>query len=158
MKSLVVFDSVYGNTEKIAASIASTLKKGSEVKLAKVNEVNPLELDPLDLLVVGSPTHGGRATPDMQTFMGKVPSNALRGMRVTAFDTGISPEGRGFFMRMFLKILGYAAGRIGRTLTNKGGTLVLEPEGFIVLDREGPLMEGEEARAAEWAKSLLEAK
>jgi len=158
MKSLVVFDSVYGNTEKIAASIAGTLEKSGEVKLAKVNEVNPLELDPLDLLVVGSPTHGGRATPDMQTFLGKIPSKGLRGMRVTAFDTGISSEGRGFFMRVFLKMLGYAAGRIGRKLANKGGTLAIEPEGFIVLDREGPLREGEEARAAEWAKGLLEEK
>lgn len=34
--------------------------------------------------------------------------------------------------------------------------MLLASEGFFVLDSEGPLDEGEEARAAEWAKIALQ--
>jgi len=40
-------------------------------------------------------------------------------------------------------------------LAGKSGTQVVEPEGFIVEGKEGPLKEGEVERAAAWAKTLL---
>jgi hypothetical protein len=43
-------------------------------------------------------------------------------------------------------------------LKRKGGKLVLPPEGFLVTGEKGPLAHGEEERAAEWAKSIIESR
>ena len=58
-KALVVYDSVYGNTEKIAKALASGLESGGvDVSVVKVNAIRFDELGGVDLLCVGSPVHG----------------------------------------------------------------------------------------------------
>jgi len=149
MKALVVYDSVYGNTEEIAKAIAEALTPSGEVKLLRAGEVNPSELDSLDLLVVGAPTQGGRATPAIREFLNQVSKPAIKGINVAAFDTRFSTKLVGIF--------GYAAGRIAGSLKKKGGTLIVPPEGFFVKGTEGPLKEGELERAAGWAKGIASA-
>jgi flavodoxin len=148
MKALVVYDSVYGNTEKIARAIGGAI--AGEAKVLRPGEVNPSDLASLDLLIVGSPTQGGRATPAIQEFLSKIPANALKNISVASFDTRFSTR--------LVKIFGYAAGRIANVLKDKGGRLVAPPEAFIVKSREGPLKEGELERAASWAKGIIESK
>jgi flavodoxin I len=149
MKALIIYDSVYGNTEKIARAIAEAITPSGEVKVLRVGEANPSELASIDLLIVGSPTHGGRPTPAVQEFLNKV-SKLSQGVTVAAFDTRVASK--------FAKVFGYAAGRIARNLKGKGGTLTASPEGFFVTDTKGPLKEGELERAAGWAKGILESK
>ena len=146
MKTLVVYDSLHGNTERIAKAIGDALT--GEVEVLRVGEVDPSEVKTLDLLFVGSPTHGGRASPAMREFLGKVQAPALEGTNVAAFDTRLSTRWVGIF--------GYAAGRIAKSLKKKGGTLVLSPEAFYVKGTEGPLKEGELERAAAWAKEIVQ--
>ncbi len=154
IKPLVVYDSLYENTEKIAKAVASTL--GAEAKLADKVEISNLK--GLNLLIVGAPTHGGRPTPAMQEFLNKIPANALNGIKVAAFDTRFSKEGHGVGLRILMSVLNFAAPRIAKALESKGGKLVAEPEGFIVGGKEGPLKEGELPRATSWAKGVLEGK
>jgi flavodoxin len=144
MRTLVVYDSVYGNTEAIARAIAGAIAG----EVLRVGEANPAALKEIDLLIVGSPTQGGRATPAIQAFLSKIPEAAIKGIRVAAFDTRISTKWVGIF--------GYAARRIARNLKGRGGTLVVPPEGFFVKSTKGPLKEGETERAAAWARGLLE--
>ncbi len=148
MKVLIVYDSMYGNTEKIARAIGDAIT--GEVKVLRVGEVNPSELKTIDLFIVGSPTQGGRPTPAIRDFLDKVPEPSLQGINIAAFDTRISTKLVGVF--------GYAAGRIAGNLKGKGGTLIAAPEGFFVKSTKGPLREGEPGRAADWAKGLLESK
>jgi flavodoxin len=108
----------------------------------------------LDLLVLGSPTQGGRPTKAIQDFLTGLPLNALEGVRVAAFDTRIDSRAHGPFLRLLTGVIGYAAGRMAGSLEGHGGTLVGEPEGFIVDGREGPLEDGEEDHAAAWAEAL----
>ena len=150
MKILIVYDSVYGNTEKIARAIAGALTPSGEVKVLCPSEVNLSELKAVDLLIVGSPTQGGRPTPAIQDFLNRLPEPAIKGINVAAFDTRFSTKLVGIF--------GYAAGKIAGSLKTKGGTLILSPEAFFVKGREGPLKEGELERAAGWAKRILENK
>jgi flavodoxin I len=150
MKALIVYNSVYGNTEKIARAVAEAIMPSYEVKVLGAGEANPSELASIDLLIVGSPTHGGRPTPAVQEFFNKVTKPALQGINVAAFDTRITTKLAGVF--------GYAAGRIARNLKGKGGTLIASPEGFFVTSTKGPLKEGELERAAGWAKGILESK
>ena len=144
MKALIVYDSVYGNTEKIAKSIGGAIT--GDVKVLRIGEVNPSELESIDLFIVGSPTQGGRPTPAIQDFLSKVSEPAIKGINVAAFDTRFSTRLVGIF--------GYAAGKIAGSLKTKGGTLILSPEGFFVKGKEGPLKEGELERAASWAKEI----
>ncbi len=144
MKALVIYDSAYGNTEKIAKAIGNAIT--GNVKVFRVGEVNPAELNSFDLLVIGSPTQGGRTTLAMQEFLNKLPESALKGVNVTAFDTRFSIK--------IAKIFGYAAGKIASSLKTKGGNVIAPPEGFFVKGKEGPLKEGELERATNWAKEL----
>jgi flavodoxin I len=150
MKALVIYDSVYGNTGRIARAIGDAIASSGEVKVLRAGEANLSELTSIDLLIVGSPTHAGRPVAAVQDFLGKVPAPSLKGINVAAFDTRISKKIVGIF--------GYAAGRIAGNLKKKGGALIASPEGFFVTGGEGPLKEGELERAATWAKRLLESK
>jgi flavodoxin I len=148
MKVLIVYDSVYGNTQKIAKAIGAAIT--GEVKVLRVDEANPSELKTIGLLIVGSPTHGGRPTQVIRDLLNKIPEASLRGINVAAFDTRISTRLVGVF--------GYAAGRIASNLKRKGGTLIASPQGFFVKGSKGPLKEGELERAAGWAKGIIESK
>jgi flavodoxin I len=150
MKAVIVYDSVYGNTEKIARAIAEAITPSNEIKVLRAGEANPSELASIDLLIVGSPTHGGRPTPAIQDFLNKVIQSSLKGINVAAFDTRTQAK--------LAKVFGYAAGRIAGSLKKKGGTLIGPPEGFLVTGTKGPLKEGEPERAAAWAKRILQSK
>ena len=150
MKALIVYDSLHGNTEKIARAIAAGLAPSGDVKVLRAGEANISELESIDLLIVGSPTQGGRPTPAIQDFLNRVSEPAIKGISVAAFDTRISTRWVGIF--------GYAAGKIAGSLKAKGGTLILSPEGFFVKGTEGPLKEGELDRAASWAREILQNK
>ena len=154
MKALIVYDSVYGNTEKIAKAIGGAIT--GDIKVLHTGETSSSDLKELDLLIVGSPTHGGRPTPAVKEFLSKIPSNALKNVDVTSFDTRFSAKskGVGVGIRVLVRVIGYAAGRIANTLKDKGGYLVASPEGFIVEGNEGPLKQGELERAAGWAKEI----
>jgi flavodoxin len=150
MKALIVYDSVYGNTEKIARAIAEAITPSAEVKVLRVSEANPSELASTELLIVGSPTHGGRPTPAIQDLLNKIPKLSPQGINVAAFDTRIQAK--------LVRVFGYAAGRIADNLKKRGGTLIASPEGFFVTGSKGPLKEGELERAVGWAKGMLESK
>jgi len=147
MKVLVVYDSVYGNTEIIAKAIGGAIS--GEVKVLRAGEAKPVALEKVDLLIVGSPTQGGRATPAIQSFLDTITESSLKGVNVAAFDTRLSTK--------FVGIFGYAAGRIASDLKEKGANLIAPPEGFFVTSGQSPsLKEGELERAASWAKGILE--
>ena len=154
MKALIVYDSFFGNTEKIAQAIGQALGSPPEVQVMRVATCMPGQLSDLQLLVVGSPTRGFRASPLTQAFLTSIPRDGLRGVKVAAFDTRIALEKMPSFLRFFAKRGGYADRHILAALTKKGGELAAPSQGFFVKDTEGPLLEGELERAAEWARRL----
>ena len=148
MKALIVYDSMYGNTEKIAKSIGGAIT--GDVEVLRVSEADPSDLKTIDLFIVGSPTYGGRPTPAIRDFINKVPQSSLQGIKAAAFDTRLSTR--------MVKILGYAASKIASSLKKKGANLITEPEGFFVEGGKGPLKEGELERATAWVKGIVERK
>ena len=144
MKAIVIYDSTYGNTEKIAQSIGSAI--GSGAKVVRISSVNPSDLDAVDLLVFGSPTQGGRATEAMQAFLNKLPDSAIKGKNIAVFDTRMTMK--------IAKLFGYAAGKMYDNLKKRGGNFVALPEPFYVTSSKGPLKDGEIERAANWGKEL----
>ena len=55
MRSLVVYESGYGNTERLARAIAEALHEQGEARVAPVGGVSGLHAGEIDLLVVGAP-------------------------------------------------------------------------------------------------------
>jgi flavodoxin len=85
----VVFDTKFGNTKKIAKSIAAGLERaGVAVKCVSVNEAYPESLKDYDLIVVGAPTQAFTASKPMKEFFDRLESvGGLAGKRFYAFDT-----------------------------------------------------------------------
>ncbi|MFU8796952.1 MAG: flavodoxin family protein [Dehalococcoidia bacterium] len=148
MRTLIVYDSVYGNTEKIARGMAEAVALRAEVKVLPAGDADISDVSSGDFLIVGCPTHGGRPTQAMQAFLGKIPDGSLQGTKAGAFDTRASAR--------WARIFGFAAGRIAASLRRKGASLIASPEGFFVKGKEGPLKDGELERAVDWARRIVE--
>jgi len=160
MKVLIVYDSVFGNTEKIAQVIGNAMGSQAEVNILRVGNVKQENLRGLDVLIVGSPTRAFKPTKEIINFLNGFPKNGLKGVKVAAFDTRFTmsaiEESR--VLPFLVRLFGYAAKPISNRLKKKGGELIISPEGFFVEGVEGPLKEGEIERAASWAKEIVKGK
>ena len=153
MDVLVVYDSYFGNTEKVAQAISAAY--GPAAQAVRASDVKPEMLKGIKLLIVGSPTRAFQPSDGTKRFLKSLAPNALTGVRVAAFDTRIAVEdANSKFLKIMVRLFGYAAKPIGSSLTRRGGSLAEEPEGFIVNGTEGPLKDGELERAAAWAPSI----
>jgi flavodoxin len=144
MNTLVMYDSKYGNTKKIAEVITEQLAASGSARLFNVEEGKP-DLKGVDLLVVGGPTwvHGWvrrEARKAVKQF------GDLKGLACAAFDTRLPGD---------VVKTGAASVGIAKALESKGGKLVAPPESFIVTESEGPLKEGELEHSRAWAAKLV---
>ncbi len=153
MNILVIYDSVFGNTEQIARAISKGLV--AEAQCLHAGAVSIAQIKAADVIVMGSPTRSFAATPAVMSLLEAVPADALAGKRVAAFDTRILLSSiKGLLFRKLVDKGGYAAPIIAAKLQARGGTLALAAEGFFVTGEKGPLVSGELERAAEWGKQL----
>jgi flavodoxin len=159
MKTLVVYDSQYGNTARVAQAIGHALGSQGNVETLRVGNVKPEHLAGISFLIVGSPTQRFRPTEGITSFLKSLPKASLNGVKVAAFDTRLTEEEieKVRILAFFVRIFGYAAKPISGLLKKKGGELICPPEGFYVDGMEGPLIEGELERAGDWAKQIIEA-
>lgn len=152
-EKLIVYDSYFGNTEKIAQAMGEALENAA---VKRVTEVTPQDLEGLKYLLVGSPTRAFSPSPATSSFIKNLAPEALKGVRAGAFDTRIPKEQTDSgFLRIMINLFGYADKKIAKALTKAGADLVLENTGFGVKGTEGPLVEGELERAKDWAASIL---
>jgi hypothetical protein len=163
MRALVVFETMFGNTGKIAAAIADGMADGADVTLTNVVDA-PAELPAtIDLLVVGGPTHAFS-----MSRVGTRRTAAERGGAFTDVPGGIRewlealppPKSRvtfaGFDTRVDMPLLPGAASRAATKLARKHGFDVLDPASFLVEGYEGPLVEGQLELARDWGHGLTE--
>jgi hypothetical protein len=167
MRVVIVYESFFGNSARVAEAIAIGIRREqphATVTCLPVDEAGPATVQDADLLVVGGPTHmHGMSSAisrrialhaDAKTFSAR-PAKGLRelirdlprvcwGTKAAAFDT--RGEARG--------VSGAASG-IARRLRAHGYSLVSRPTGFAVTGVDGPMAEGELARAQRWGAALL---
>lgn len=156
MNIVVLYDSLYGNTKKIAEACANAFASSYTVKTVPVSEAAAIQWQGVDLLIVGSPVQGGRPTAALQEWLKKIPPQALKDVQAAAFDTRFLEKDQKLALRLLMKTIGYAAPRIADGLRAKGARVTAPVEGFIVDDKKGPLRDGELERAASWAKGLVQ--
>ncbi len=156
MKTLVIYDSYFGNTEKVAQKIHSSLGENATIK--KAEDFTQKDLEGINILIVGSPTRGFNYSERIKPLLGKIPENSLAGIKVASFDTRIDEQTvKPRILKFLMSTFGYAAEKIQKTLEKKGGEKIIEPMGFVVKDSEGPLQENELEKAEIWATKIKEA-
>jgi flavodoxin len=165
MKTLVVFESMFGNSEKVARAVAAGLAERGEVEIRDVADVTAVDLPTdVDLVVLGGPTHAfsmtrpttredairqgarqGLAGRGLREWIDTF-GDELRDQQVATFDTRVTRVRR---------LPGSAARSAARALRRRGAHQVGVPESFFVNDVSGPLDEGELDRARAWGGHLL---
>lgn len=169
MRAVIVFESLFGNTELLAGLVRNGLQCADcEVELIEVGTAlsEQVDLSRYDLLVVAAPTHAlSLSRPEsraeavargadprreavgvrewLSSFEGKLPD---RLPLVAVFDTRVN-KARHW--------PGSAAKRASRWLRQDGFD-VIERMSFYVDDIAGPLTPGETRRAEEWGLRLCE--
>jgi flavodoxin len=130
MRVLNVFDSAYGNTERIARAIGAALEPEGTVAVTRAADVRTTDLAVLDLLIVGGPTQRYRASPALAAWLERLGRRTLSGVPAAAFDTRY---------RMSAFLTGSAARVIALRLGRAGCRLVAAPESFFIeRDRRPP--------------------
>lgn len=147
MNTLIVYYSKFGNTHRIAETIAASMASNGKVQTIDFDRFPLNDLENLDLLVMGCPTHKMNLPKAVNTILENVPENALSNIPVVAFDTSYKMS---WLLNQFT-----ASKRLAKKLRKLGGKLIVPPEIFLVSGREGPLFEGELERAHDWATSFL---
>jgi hypothetical protein len=163
MRSLVIYESMFGNTERVAHAIAAGLSRHMQADLVPVNRAATDVSDAYDLIVVGGPTHAfSMSRPSTRTdaqHQGAPPApidigirewlNALPKQRyaglAAAFDTRV--------VRV-RHVPGSAARKASKVLHRHGLSVLEKPHSFYVHDTDGPLVDGELDRAEAWGEKL----
>jgi len=152
MKGIVIYDTSYGNTRKIAETIAETLKdSGIEVDTFYVKKVKKLSAKDYSFLVLGSPTRYGTMSFTVKRFLGRVKSKEWASKPFAAFDTE-NPEN--IEQSRIQNKEWSAAEKIAVKLRDKQMNQLLPVLKAVVLGQKGPLQEGEIERAKEYAREL----
>ena len=164
-RALVVFESMFGNTAAIAEAIAAGLTTAMETTITDVPSATS-ELDDVDLLVVGAPTHAfGLSRPQtrddagrrgaqaeaarsrgVREWIGTIDRRSLNPTTVATFDTRVCHP----------RLPGSAA-RAARRRLRRLGASVAPPASFWVTGTPGPLAAGELDRARQWGEELAAA-
>lgn len=161
MRALVVYESLWGNTLTIAEAIADGLRHRMAVDVLSADDA-PRAADGYELLVVGGPTHAfsmsrpaTRHTAVAEKGAPSEPDCGIREwiddlqvppwvVRVATFDTRVDAP----------RLPGSAAKAARHKLRAKGFDTAIKPVSFRVHGYEGPLVDGEVARAVEWGRKL----
>jgi len=149
MKSLIVYDSKHGNTEKIANMIMNGMKEGGAAGTVakRGDQCTADDFKGVDVWVFGSPVHIGGPTGDAKKALRAAIGTGASGKKGTAFDTRFASAkgGKG------------AAEKMSEKMAEAGMKIVAEPQWFIVEKTKGPLAAGEEDRAKAMGKKIAEA-
>ena len=152
MKGIVVYDTAFGNTQRIAEILAETLKDTQlQVDLFDVKLVKKLSGRDYDFLVLGSPTKFGTMSFTMKLFLGKVKSEEWMNKPFAAFDTE-NPEN--IEQAQLQNKEWSAAEKIAEKLREEKMNQLLPVLKALVIGQKGPIVEGEIERTKEYAKQL----
>jgi flavodoxin len=164
-RALVVFESMFGNTEQIARAVASGLEAaGVRTRVSEVTDA-PGDIPPsVGLLVVGAPTHAfslsrpktridavrqgadkSKAASGLREWLESARPGPDQTFRVAVYDTRVSK------VRRLPAAAGPSAARLAK---RRGFAKVDRPVAFLVDDLQGPLIDGETDRATSWGRSL----
>jgi hypothetical protein len=163
MRALVVFESMFGNTQRIAEAIADGMADGAEVAIFNVADAPAHVPDDVDLVVVGGPTHAfsmsrlstRRSAARRGGAFTDVPEGLREWLHALAAPTADCTFAA-FDTRVDMPLLPGAASHSATRVARELGFRVIEPASFLVEGYEGPVVAGQLERAREWGHGLTE--
>ena len=160
-RALVVFESMFGDTERVARAVAQGLAQAMDVDVRRA--APDVTLAGVDLVVVGGPTHAfsmTRASTRSSAGEQGAPADIAEGPGLREWIASLSlAEGRPPFVTFDTRIRkrgmpGSAARSAEKALRRLGLTALVPATSFWVTGTSGPLVEGEEDRARQWGATL----
>lgn len=161
--ALVVYESMFGNTEKIAEAVAAGLERSMHVEVHEVQDASSEAVEQATLVVAGGPTHAFSMTRE-STRAEALEQGATHGSEGTGLREWLEglPRGRhapkvATFDTRAAKVRhlpGSAAKSAARAAHRHGFQAAAKPESFYVDDIAGPLLDGELERAEAWGAEL----
>jgi menaquinone-dependent protoporphyrinogen IX oxidase len=145
---LVIFDTKFGNTKKLAHDIASGIEEvGLGTKVVNIDDVEDQDMTHFDGVLFGAPIHAFRATRGIRRAVKKAAKMGLDGKLVGAFDTYQAPGHKS-----------KCAGQIEKELSKKakGATLFSQHLSALVDGYEGPLNAAEPENARAFGKEFAD--
>jgi hypothetical protein len=160
MTALIVFESMFGNTEAVARAVATGVGGRFTVEVVAAADA-PADIDGYDLVVVGGPTHAlgmprasTRRSAREQGATGATGPGVREWLAGLARPSGPTPVAT-FDTRVRVRGLpGSAARAMRRRLRRLGADTSPGAASFWVGGTPGPLLDGELARAERWGASL----
>lgn len=148
MRTLIIYQSYYGNTRLIASSLARHLKELGDVVLYDIERhQNGFDFTSFDLVVIGGPTRYARISVPMQRFLKSPKVKGLLDRPVVAFDTRYGLEHKhNLFVRLLIRLRGYGVQDLEKRLNKLSVPRLVEGDGFAVNGPEGPLSDHTEKR------------
>lgn len=145
---VIVYDSIFGNTKRIANRIGLELCNDCKIIAGSIHhEIEPDDISDIDLLIIGSPTHSHKPTHEMSQFLDQLAAKTNHIKHAAVFDTRYN---------MHIWLSGSAAKKMSKKLQRLGITTICKPESFLVTKWEGPLKANELNHAEEWAQNILQ--
>ena len=168
MHIVVLYESMFGNTRKVAEAIADGFRPDHSVLCQQVDSAGTKAVSSADLLVIGAPTHvrslSRPSTRQNAAEQAAQPNSTMRlepgatGMGIREWlqeDHPLPKRAAVFDTRRNINVL--LSGRAGRTIQHllhqRGVALVSQPESFLV-DADNHLLPEELERATTWARQL----
>lgn len=160
-RALVVYESMFGNTEAVAHAVAAGLAEALTTNVVEVTEA-PLRFDDdLTLLVVGAPTHAfGLSRPGTRVAAAEQGgrAEATEGVGVREWIAAVHPHRpcipAALFDTRLRHFPGSAAQAARRRLHRRGFDTTIGPVSFHVKGTPGPLRDRELERAEQWGRWL----
>ncbi|MFC7363325.1 flavodoxin family protein [Nocardioides astragali] len=162
MNTLVVYESMWGNTKTVAEAVAAGI--GSDARAVPVTEAPVPVPGGVDLLVVGGPTHAfsltrpstrrdaiakgapaGPTEPGVREWLAQL--EASDHLDVATFDTRVGSVRH---------LPGSAAKAAGKEVRRHHLGRLVATSSFYVDDMAGPLLPGEVERARLWGEELAD--
>ncbi|MFW9820503.1 MAG: flavodoxin domain-containing protein [Candidatus Thorarchaeota archaeon] len=128
---IILYDSVYGNTKKVAMSLNRGLEAGGlHVDTISIQDFNISDLSDYDVIGIGGPTHMRGVSKQMKLFLSNLKHIRLINKIGFVFETKAS-----------IPLSGSAARKILRYLKMMKIEVLYPTITAIVVGREGPLEE-----------------
>jgi len=148
VKTIIIYESNFGNTKKVAEKIRENLNliEKNETIIKTVKEVDPIEILNFDLILFGSPNHMGGPTRGIRKFIDKLEKVDLKGKKIATFDTYVR------------KNINKAVRKMERRIKEKIPNIEVITPGLSikVSGVGGPVIETEFLKVVEFTKLIIE--
>ncbi|MEM3824262.1 MAG: flavodoxin domain-containing protein [Candidatus Bathyarchaeia archaeon] len=146
VKVIVVYESKYGNTKRVAETIVESMKEiGTiDISISELKEINVNTIPNYDAILIGSPNHMGGPTRGIRGFIDKLGKLQLEGKKFAVFDTYMGKD------------FGKAVKKMEKQIREKVPGLMQIASGLSikVLGMKGPIAEGELQKCKDFGKKI----